>query len=71
MHLAELKLSNQSPMAVELFYRNWNVSFMWYDRFTTMMDKVSTFKFQDIMILGNFNINLRQENLTRSSNILL
>jgi hypothetical protein len=57
----ELRADKSSPVLVGYIYRNPASTFQWFDDFTVMMDKVRQ-STSEILILGDFNINMFLKN---------
>ena len=53
----EVKTTKASPLLVGIVYRNPDSPFPWYDDFASMFDRIRNIS-SDIVILGDFNINL-------------
>ena len=53
----EIKAHKSKPLLVGFVYRNPASLFEWYDHFVTMLDKVTSCG-ADVLLLGDFNINL-------------
>ena len=53
----EIRVPHSSPLFVCYLYRNPASSFIWYDEFVKMMDRVSNIS-SNIVLLGDFNIDL-------------
>ena len=53
----EVKANHSAPLLVAFIYRNPSSSFQWFDDFTAMLDKAKQFS-SDIVLLGDFNINM-------------
>lgn len=67
----EVKVS-KCPVMVGFVYRNPSSNFSWYDDFVVMMDKVQNIMHgQDIIILGDFNIDLQKNHSAWDSTISL
>lgn len=57
----EVKANKSAPLLVGYIYRNPSSSFQWFDEFTAMMDKARNCS-SDILLLGDFNINMFSKN---------
>ena len=57
----EISIAKSSPILVDFCYRNPACRVDWIDAFTEMMDRVS-FESKEIILLGDFNIDLTKAN---------
>lgn len=54
----EVKSSKSSPLLVGILYRHGNETWPWYDDFQKMFDNVKKKNSSDVLLLGDFNLNL-------------
>ena len=54
----EVKSNKSSPLLVGILYRHGDSTYPWYDDFQAMYDNIRSKHSGDILILGDFNLNL-------------
>ena len=64
----ELRIPTEQPVLVGFIYRHPSSNISWYDHFDEMMDKVNESN-QNIILLGDFNINYLTNNNKRWNSI--
>ena len=64
----EINISKSTPILVGFCYRNPAFRIDWIHAFTAMMDNV-VFESKEIILLGDFNIDLQKSNSQRTNNL--